>query len=61
MKIFKYLSVFLKSITHKKISYSYGGIDAIVENIFKDKKKGIYVDIFSFFEQRLQRLNFNFI
>lgn len=45
MKIFKYLSVFLKSITHKKISYSYGGIDAIVENIFKDKKKGIYVDI----------------
>jgi len=45
MKIIKYLSIFLKSLTHKKISYSYGGIDALVENIFKDKNKGFYVDI----------------
>ena len=45
MKIIKYLSIFLKSLTHKKISYSYGGIDALVENIFKGKNKGFYVDI----------------
>ena len=45
MKIIKYLSIFLKSLTHKRISYSYGGIDALVENIFKDKNKGFYVDI----------------
>jgi hypothetical protein len=45
MKIINYLSIFLKSLTHKRISYSYGGIDALVENIFKDKNKGFYVDI----------------
>ena len=28
-----------------KISYSYGGIDALVANIFKDKKFGIYCDV----------------
>ena len=41
MKIIKYLSIFLKSFTHKKISYSYGGIDALVANIFKNQKKGL--------------------
>ena len=45
MKIIKYLSIFLKSLTHKRISYSYGGIDALVGNIFKDKNRGFYVDI----------------
>ena len=45
MKIIKYLSIFLKSFTHKKISYSYGGIDALVANIFKNQKKGFYVDV----------------
>ena len=28
-----------------KISYSYGGIDALVANIFKGKKFGIYCDV----------------
>ena len=45
MKFFKFLSILLKSITHKKSYYSYGCIDAIVENIFKDKKDGFYVDV----------------
>jgi hypothetical protein len=45
MKIIKYFSIFLKSLTHKKISYSYGGIDSLVKNIFKNKNKGFYVDI----------------
>ena len=45
MKIIKYLSIFLKSLTHKKISYSYGGVDTLVNNIFKNNDKGFYVDV----------------
>ena len=45
MKIFKYLSIFSKSLTHKKISYSYGGVDSLVNNIFKNNDKGFYVDV----------------
>ena len=45
MRIIKYLSIFLKSLTHKKISYSYGGVDSLVNNIFKNNNKGFYVDI----------------
>ena len=41
----KFLRVFLKSFTHKKISYSYGGIDSLVLNIFKNQNKGFYLDI----------------
>ena len=45
MNIFKFFSIFLKSITHKKFYYSYGCIDAIIQNIFKNKQKGFYVDV----------------
>ena len=45
MNLFKYLSIFFKSFTHKKIYYSYGCIDAIIENIFKNNKNGFYVDV----------------
>ena len=45
MKIFKFLSIFLKSFTHKKISYSFGGIDSLILNIFKDTNDGFYVDV----------------
>ena len=45
MRIIKYFNIFLKSLTHKKFSYSYGGIDSLVGNIFKNKSKGFYVDI----------------
>ena len=41
----KFLKVFIKSITHKKISYSYGGVDSLILNIFKHKKNGFYLDI----------------
>tara|TARA_B100001093_G_scaffold492570_1_gene533822 strand:- start:349 stop:1047 length:699 start_codon:yes stop_codon:yes gene_type:complete len=41
----KFIKVFIKSLTHKKISYSYGGIDSLILNIFKNKKKGFYLDI----------------
>ena len=45
MNIFKFLSIFLKSFTHKKVSYSYGGIDSIVNYIFKSQPSGIYIDV----------------
>ena len=45
MKIFKFLNVFLKSFTHKKISYSFGGMDSLIEKIFTHTNNGIYVDI----------------
>jgi hypothetical protein len=45
MKIIKFLSIFSKSLTHKKISYSYGGVDSLVNNIFKNNNKGFYVDV----------------
>ena len=41
----KFLKVFIKSLTHKKISYSYGGIDSLILNIFKNQKNGFYLDI----------------
>ena len=36
--MFKFLRVFIKSLTHKKISYSYGGVDSLVLNIFKNQE-----------------------
>ncbi len=41
----EFLKIFLKSITDKKVSYSYGGVDSLILNIFKKKKDGIYLDI----------------
>ena len=41
----KFFKVFLKSFTHKRISYSYGGIDSLILNIFKNQKNGFYLDI----------------
>ena len=43
--MFKFIKVFIKSLTHKKVSYSYGGIDSLVLNIFKNQKEGFYLDI----------------
>ena len=46
--IFKYIYYFfqkLKKNKHVKKSYSSGAIDLIVDYYFKDKKKGIYIDI----------------
>ena len=41
----KFIKVFIKSLTHKKISYSYGGVDLLILDIFKNQKKGYYLDI----------------
>ncbi len=41
----KFIKVFIKSMTHKKISYSYGGVDSLILDIFKNQKQGFYLDI----------------
>ena len=45
MNFYKFLSVYLKSFTNKKFFYSFGGIDNLIQQIFKSQKKGIYIDI----------------
>ncbi len=45
MNFYKFLSVHLKTFTNKKIFYSYGGIDNLINQIFKSQNKGIYIDI----------------
>jgi len=44
-KISKYLSLLNRKIKYKKNSYSFNAVDLIVNYIFKDKKKGFYLDI----------------
>jgi len=43
--MFNFFHILYKKIMSSKISYSYGGIDALVANIFKDKRFGIYCDV----------------
>ena len=43
--MFKFFNILHKKITSSKKYYSFGCIDALVGNIFKDKKNGIYVDV----------------
>ena len=45
MKFLNFISLYSKLFTHKKISYSYGGIDSIIQYIFKNKQNGFYVDV----------------
>ena len=40
-----YLNLIHKKIISKKYFYSYGGIDSVVNDIFKDQKNGFYVDV----------------
>ncbi len=46
MKYLKnYPSYFLRKLKTKKISFSQTGLDLLLSNIFKDHKKGFYIDI----------------
>ena len=45
MNFYKFLSIYLKSFTNKKSFYSYGGIDNLIQQIFKFQENGIYIDI----------------
>ena len=44
-KIINILSLKKKSFFSKKTSYSYNGVDLIVNYLFKEKDRGIYVDV----------------
>ena len=44
-KIIYFIVQKLKKNKHRKISYSDGGIDLIIEHYFRNKKKGVYIDV----------------
>ena len=44
-KIIDYISIFKRKFKYKKYSYSFNGIDLLVDYIFKSKKNGFYLDI----------------
>ena len=39
------LNLIHKKIISKKNYFSFSGVDVIIENIFRDKKKGLYIDV----------------
>ena len=43
--MYNYLKLKYKSFSEKKISYSYGGIDSLINNVFKKQNSGLYVDL----------------
>ena len=43
--MYNYFKLKYKNFSEKKISYSYGGIDALINNIFKKQSSGFYVDV----------------
>ena len=45
MRILKYFSILIKTLTYKKSSYSYSSIDSLIQNIFKNINNGYYVDV----------------
>ena len=43
--IYNYLNIFYKKFFFKKNYFSFSGVDVVIENIFRNKKKGFYVDV----------------
>ena len=44
-KFVNYISIQKRKFKYKKISYSFNGVDLIIDYIFKDKNDGTYLDI----------------
>jgi|TARA_B110000914_G_C15461816_1_gene446265 FkbM family methyltransferase len=44
-KIYNKISIYKRKIKSEKKSYSFGGVDLIVNYFFKNKKKGFYLDV----------------
>ncbi len=44
-KIINYISILKRKFKYQKKSYSFNGVDLIVDYIFKDKEDGFYLDI----------------
>ena len=40
-----YLSLYKRKFKYKKISYSFNAVDLIIDYMFKEKKRGIYLDV----------------
>ena len=43
--IINYLSIYKRKLKYKKQSYSFNGVDLIVDYLFKNKKNGFYLDV----------------
>jgi len=43
--IYYFFNILHKKLISRKISYSYGSIDLLLEYIFKNQKKGFYIDV----------------
>ena len=44
-KLINYLSILKRKYKYRKISYSFNGVDLIIDYIFKEKNNGFYLDI----------------
>ena len=44
-KLIDYISIYKRKLKYQKTSYSFNGVDLIIDYIFKNKKKGFYLDI----------------
>ena len=44
-QLINYISIYKRKLKYKKISYSYSGVDLIVDYIFKNKNNGFYLDV----------------
>ena len=45
LNLLKYISIIKRKIKYRKVSYSFNAVDLIINYIFKNKKKGFYVDV----------------
>tara|TARA_B110000438_G_C15717717_1_gene608289 strand:- start:60 stop:788 length:729 start_codon:yes stop_codon:yes gene_type:complete len=43
--LYFFFNILIKKIKTRKVSYSFGGIDSLINYIFKDTPRGIYVDV----------------
>ncbi len=43
--IYYFFNILFKKIKYRKISYSYGSVDLLLEHIFKNQSHGFYIDV----------------
>ena len=44
-KLINYISIIKRKLKYKKVSYSYNGVDLIINYIFKNNNNGFYIDV----------------
>lgn len=45
LSIYYFFNILFKKNKYRKISYSYGSVDLLLEHIFKNQSKGFYIDV----------------